>query len=74
LVLVKAKKNEHIASLDIIDGRDKFETVVTKWNKISTKVMNVGFSTQARNGVAYKHKWGVFVRDFKKIYVHKIGT
>jgi hypothetical protein len=37
LVLVKAQRDEHIASLNIIDGRDKFETVVTKWNKISAQ-------------------------------------
>jgi hypothetical protein len=74
LVLVKAKRYEHIASLDIIYGRDKFETVVTKWNKISTQVMNTGFSTEARNGATCKDKWGVFAGDFKKIYVYKIGT
>lgn len=74
LILVKAKRDEHIANLDIIDGKDKFETVVTKWNKISTQVMNAWFSTQARNATAYKNKWGAFSRDFKKLYVHKIGT
>jgi hypothetical protein len=63
LVLVKAKRYEHIVSLDTIDGRDKFKIVVTKWNKISAQVMNAGFSTQARNGVAYKDKWGVSKRS-----------
>jgi hypothetical protein len=27
---LKAKKNEHIAELDIVDGQNKFETTVTK--------------------------------------------
>ncbi len=41
---VKIEKDEHVASLDTIDGRDNFETFITKWNKISTHVMNVHFS------------------------------
>ncbi len=45
LAHVKAKRDEHIASLNTIDGRDKFETIVTKWNKISAQVMNAWFST-----------------------------
>ncbi len=44
LAFVKTKKDEHVASLDTIGGRDKFETHVTKWNKISIHVMNVHFS------------------------------
>jgi hypothetical protein len=43
LALVKIEKDEHVASLDIIDGRDKFETLITKWNKISIHVMNEHF-------------------------------
>jgi hypothetical protein len=32
---VKAKKDEHVASLDTIDDINKFEIAITKWNKIS---------------------------------------
>ncbi len=63
---------KHVASLDAINAQDKFEIVVTKWKKISTKVMNAGFSIQMTNGVAYKNKWGVIVGDFKKIYDYKL--
>jgi hypothetical protein len=34
--------------------------------------MNAGFSTQMRNGVACKDKWGAIVRDFKQIYDYKL--
>jgi hypothetical protein len=53
---VKAKKNEHVANLDTIDGINKFEIAITKGNKISTHVMNASFSTQLRNGITCKNK------------------
>jgi hypothetical protein len=59
LAFAKAKKEKHVARLNIIDAWNKFETNVTKWNKISTKVMSAKFSTQMRNGVAYKDKWAL---------------
>lgn len=62
-----------MASLDTIDARDKFEIIVTKWNKILAKVMNVRFSIQMRNGVACKDKWGVITGDFYD-YKLKIGN
>jgi hypothetical protein len=34
LDFVKAKKEEHLASLDVEDKRNKFETTVIKWNKL----------------------------------------
>jgi hypothetical protein len=72
LALIKAKKEKHVASLDTIDARNKFEIVVTKRNKILAKFMNAGSSIQMRNGVAYKDKWGAIARDFKKIYDYKL--
>ncbi len=56
-------KRKRLASLDTIGARDKFEIVVTKWNKILAKVMNLRFSIQMRNGVTCKDKWGVIARD-----------
>jgi hypothetical protein len=44
LAFVKTEKDEYVASLDTIDGREKFETLITKWNKISIHVMNGHFS------------------------------
>ncbi len=63
-----------MGSLDTIDAQNKFEINVTKWNKITTKVMNARFSTQMKNGVAYKKKMGIIARDFKKIYDYKLRT
>jgi hypothetical protein len=33
LALVKAKKKEHLAYLDRVNGQDQFETVMSKWKK-----------------------------------------
>jgi hypothetical protein len=65
---VKAKKDEHVTSLDKVDGINKFEIAITKSNKISIQVMNASFSIQLPNGATWKDKWGAFVGDFKKIY------
>jgi hypothetical protein len=71
---VKAKKDEHVASLDTIDGINKFEIATTKSNKILIQVMNASFSIQLRNDVTWKDKWGALVGDFKKIYDYKTGA
>jgi hypothetical protein len=34
------KQEEYVASLDHIDGSDKFDIIVSKWKNISTIVMN----------------------------------
>jgi hypothetical protein len=65
LAFSKAKKEEHVASLDTIDAWNKFKTNVTKWSKISTKVMNAKFSIQMKNGVAYKDIWA-FCKRFQE--------
>ncbi len=43
LALIKAKKEEHMASLDTIDARNKFETNVTKWNQFQQRLSMQGF-------------------------------
>jgi hypothetical protein len=40
LVLIIAKKDEHIAGLDQVNSRDKFETSLKKWKRISKVMMN----------------------------------
>ncbi len=40
LVLIKAKRDEHIAVIDMVHGPNNFETTITKWKKISIIVMN----------------------------------
>ncbi len=56
--------------MDKVDLRDQFETIVTKWKKTSTVVMNVNFSLHMRNGLACKDKWGSIYGRFKKISNH----
>ncbi len=71
LILAKAKGVEHIANFDIVDKRNKFETMVTKWNKILAQVMNVRCSTHLKNGVACKDKWDLITKKFKEIFDYK---
>lgn len=66
-MLITAKGDEHMASIDKIDGRDDFESAVQKWKKISTKVMEAGHSGHLRNRPACKDKWGVIFGDLKRI-------
>jgi hypothetical protein len=71
LSFAKAKGDEHIANFDIVDRRDKFETIVTKWNKISAQVMNARCLTHLWNCVACKDRWGLITKEFKKIFDYK---
>jgi hypothetical protein len=39
IALIKAKKDEHVATLNNIDPWDHFEIIVIKWKKIFVNVM-----------------------------------
>jgi hypothetical protein len=39
--------------------------------QVSPKVMNARFSTQMKNGLACKDKWGTIARNFEKNYDYK---
>ena len=56
IALVDAKREEFLEELDAIDGRDLMDSEVTKWNRISDKIMASGFSTHFRDGMACKGK------------------
>jgi len=73
VALIQMKKEEHIARLDKLDPRDKFETFVAKWKKIFEVVMSASFSQYLRNGLAYKNKWGSILGDFKKLFNYMLG-
>lgn len=47
-------------------GETSLKPLLQSGTRFQHKVMNVRFSTEARNGVAYKDKWGAFARDFKR--------
>jgi hypothetical protein len=40
LVLIKAKRDEHITVIDMVHGPNNFERTITKWKKIPILVMN----------------------------------
>jgi hypothetical protein len=48
--LVNVKIDGYLTSLDLVDPKDQFKFVVSKWKKISTIVMEVGHFTQLQNG------------------------
>jgi hypothetical protein len=56
LALVNAKRDEFLEELDAIDGRDLMHSEVTKWTRISEKVMVARFSSHFRNGTTCKGK------------------
>lgn len=45
-----------------MDIWNQFETIITKWKKISTIVMDVGCWKQLRNGSTCEDKWGSIVQ------------
>jgi hypothetical protein len=49
VVLVQAKQKEHVASLDIIDSKGCFESVVLKWKKKITTIMDSRYNAHMWN-------------------------
>jgi hypothetical protein len=56
ITLVDSKREEFLDKLDTIDGRDLMESEVTKWNRVSDKIMASDFSTHFRDGMTCKGK------------------
>jgi hypothetical protein len=56
LVLIKAKKDEHIVVIDMVHGPNNFETTSTKWKKISIIVMNACCYQHLKYNLACKDK------------------
>jgi len=56
ITLVDSKCEEFLNKLDTINGRDLMESEVTKWNRISDKIMASGFSTHFRDDMTCKGK------------------
>ena len=74
LALVDAKRDEFIEELDCIDGRDLMESEVTKWSRISDKVMGSGFSIHYRDGMACKGKWHLLLPDYRRVVDYHTRT
>jgi len=80
--LVQAKQEEHVASLDIGDLGDCFKTVVLKWKKIFTTVMNFGYNARnlikmdqclRRNGLLFMVITKLFETIFQGLNTVKIA-
>ncbi len=58
-----------------MDPKDKLETYVTKWKRISKVVMNACCFYHMQNDLAYKDKWESILGNFKWIfdYMSRIG-
>jgi hypothetical protein len=74
IALVDAKRDEFLEELDGIDGRDLINSEVTKWNRISEKIMASGFFTHFRDGIACKDKWHLILPDYRKVVDYHART
>ena len=67
IALVDTKRDEFLEELDAVDGRDLIDSEVTKWSRISDKIMASGFSTHFRDGMACKGKWHLILPDYRRV-------
>jgi hypothetical protein len=67
LVLVAAKRDEYMDEVDTVDARDLMEPDVTKWSRISAKVMAAGYSRCTRDHSMCKSKWHLIITDYRRI-------
>jgi hypothetical protein len=66
MVLIKGKREEHLATCDKLDHHNNFHTIVMKWKKVLIIVMNASCSQHLKNCPMCKDKWGSIYGDFKK--------
>jgi hypothetical protein len=76
LALVAAKREEFMDELDTVDARDLMDPDVTKWRRISDKVMAAGFSPCWRDHSMCKSKWHLLLPEYRRIanYHARTGT
>jgi hypothetical protein len=70
---LKIKWEDHLANLEKVDGRNLFETTVTKWKWILTAIMKVSCSNHVKNIHDCKDKLGAIAKKFK-IYMIIMST
>jgi hypothetical protein len=76
LALVDAKRDEYFDELETVDARDLMDPDVTKWSRISDKVMARGHSPCVRDHAMCKSKWHLLIPDYRRIadYHARTGT
>lgn len=73
LAFMQAKKAKHEEIMAEVDDWHKFQTLVTKWRKISTIIMKVGCTKHVKNGPTCKDKWSTISSNFKNIFNFMVG-
>jgi hypothetical protein len=75
VMLIWAKKQEHIVVIDPVDLCDQFQKMVTKWKNIIVCAMDACYCQHVRNKPTYRNKWHAFNKDFKILFYNmvKIG-
>jgi hypothetical protein len=76
LALVDANREEYLEELDTMDARDLMDPDVTKWSRISDRVMAAGHSPCVRDHAMCKSKWHLLIPDYRRIsdYHARTGT
>ena len=67
LVLIHAKRQQHIEETNTIDKRDLMTPDITKRQRISNQVNKASFSPSSHDGLACKTKQNQLVLDYKYI-------
>jgi len=66
------KKNEHNASLGVVNSRDYFKSTIVKWKIIATLMMGCGHNAHVKNGPTCKEKWRTLYNDYKQIWDYMV--
>ena len=67
LALVAAKRDEYMGEVDTVDARDLMEPDVTKWSRISAKLIAARYSPCTRDHSMCKSKWHLIIADYRRI-------
>jgi ribosome biogenesis GTPase A len=62
-------KEGHITTLNKMDPRDQFETMVTKWKKYFAKIRNVIFFNMQRMALCVKINGGQFSKNSRRYFI-----
>jgi hypothetical protein len=64
LALVDAKREEYMDEIDSVDAHDLMDLDMTKWTRISDRVMAAGYSPCLRDHTMCKLKWHLLILDY----------
>jgi hypothetical protein len=67
MALVDPKRDEYMDELDSVDACDLMDPDMTKWTRISKKVMATGYSPYVRDHAMCKSKWHLLIPEYRHI-------